>query len=99
MVDDFSRRAVVSNTLGRFDARQDNLVLDVRVGEVNGVTKCNDFDGKLGVVYGGGTKTITVCLCLAFIDCSGDNLFVGDFEFVFVVTDVKFDFLKMTITN
>ena len=40
MIDDFSRRAVVGNTLGRFDARQDELVLDVRIGEGNRVTEC-----------------------------------------------------------
>ena len=49
MVDDFSCRAGVGNTLGRFDARQDNLVLDVRVGKGNRVTECDDFEGSLGI--------------------------------------------------
>ena len=99
MVDDFSRRPVLGNTLGRFDARQDELVLDVRVGKGNGMTECDDFDGKLGVVYSGGTQTISICLRLAFIYCNCDNLLACDFEFVFVDADVKFDFLKMAVTR
>ena len=99
MVDDFSRRAVVGNTLGRFDARQDNLVLDVRVGKGNRVTECDDFDGILGVIYSGSTDSISICLGLTFENCGGDKLFAGDFELVFENTDVKFDFLEMTVAN
>ena len=58
------------------------------------MTECDDFDWMLGVIYSGGTDSIFVCLGLSFENCSGDNFFVGDFEFVFVDADVKFDFFR-----
>ena len=70
------------------------MVLDVRVREDNGLTKCDDFDWMLGVIYSGCADSVAICSRLTFQNCRGDNFFVSDFKFVFVITDVKLDLAK-----